>query len=485
MLGKVKDLDSDSEFNLDRTGSRQHRPVPIRRRLTGRSSVERISSSLHSLTRQRSVEESDDETIMAAESERFDRQSDLVSQVKHWLMAEKQRLAEKRARRKARTPAQILSGGDGQAETRPRRLSEDSDTGNGSLALEELEQILAQDSGIRERRRTARIVRRGSSRKKLGRGLSTASASDMERPDLELNVPSCDVVLDNSKTLAYSGGEPDDGVSPNRDRKHKSQDVWSSFKYEIVRLTHTLRLRGWRHIPMDYSGVIEVERLSGALTNAVYVLSPPKDLPKREQYGNDSTNSLPSPKKPLPKLLLRIYGPQVEHLIDRDAELSILKRLARKNIGPQLLGTFSNGRFEEYLYARALTPTDLRNPDTSKQIAKRMRELHDGIELLPEERERGPFVWQNWDKWVDSCETIITWLDEQIMNGNPGPQRRKLDSWRSRGLVCGVTWPHFRQTVDRYREWLEIQYGGAGKVRDALVFAHNDVSLLKYFRELR
>ncbi|OBT52549.1 hypothetical protein VE04_07752, partial [Pseudogymnoascus sp. 24MN13] len=48
-----------------------------------------------------------------------------------------------------------------------------------------------------------------------------------------------------------------------------------------------------------------------------------------------------------------------------------------------------------------LTPKDLRDPETSKQIAKRMRELHDGIELLETERDEGPFVWRNWDKWVE------------------------------------------------------------------------------------
>jgi choline kinase len=88
--------------------------------------------------------------------------------------------------------------------------------------------------------------------------------------------------------------------------------------------------------------------------------------------------------------LLRIYGPQVEHLIDREYELQTLRRLRRKNIGPSVLGTFNNGRFEEFLHAQPLTPWDLHIPETSTQIAKRMRELHDGIELLEDERKGGP-----------------------------------------------------------------------------------------------
>ena len=176
------------------------------------------------------------------------------------------------------------------------------------------------------------------------------------------------------------------------------------------------------------------------------------------------------------KLLLRIYGPQVEHLIDRESELQILRRLARKNIGPRLLGTFINGRFEEFFHARTLTASDLRIPETSKQIAKRMRELHDGIELLEEERDAGPFVWRNWDKWVARCEEVISWVDNQILSGKQGVMRNASDEWKKRGLVCGVEWSVFRKTVEKYRLWLDRHCGGQVELRQQLVFAHNDVS---------
>jgi choline kinase len=176
----------------------------------------------------------------------------------------------------------------------------------------------------------------------------------------------------------------------------------------------------------------------------------------------------------LRKLLLRVYGPQAGHLIDREKELEILKRLARKKIGPRLLGTFMNGRFEQFFNANPLTPKDFRDPEISKQIAKRMRELHDGIDLLDEERTAGPLVWQNWDKWVKRCEEVICWLDNQIL-AYDGSLLSKSDSWKSRGLVCGVPWSSFRQAVDNYRIWLKKQYGGGQALRDKLVFAHNDV----------
>ena len=176
------------------------------------------------------------------------------------------------------------------------------------------------------------------------------------------------------------------------------------------------------------------------------------------------------------KLLLRIYGPQVEHLIDREQELQILRRLRRKKIGPCLLGTFINGRFEEFYDARTLTAADLRVPQTSKQIAKRMRELHDGVDLLEEEREAGPSVWLNWDKWVGKCEETITWLDSQIILSKQRDINSCSADWKERGLVCGVTWAQFRRTVEDYRRWLEKECGGSALIKQHLVFAHNDVS---------
>ena len=179
---------------------------------------------------------------------------------------------------------------------------------------------------------------------------------------------------------------------------------------------------------------------------------------------------------------MRIYGPQVEHLIDRESELQILRRLARKRIGPRLLGTFINGRFEQFFHAMTLAAKDLRLPETSKQIAKRMRELHDGIELLEDERDEGPFIWRNWDKWKERCEEVISYLDSRILAGRQGSTMSCEEEWKNRGLVCGVEWSVFRSAVRRYRDWLSEQYGGANGIREKLVFAHNDVRHLEGVR---
>ncbi|KAE8147070.1 kinase-like domain-containing protein [Aspergillus avenaceus] len=405
-----------------------------------------------------------------------DPQNALFHQVYEWLERERTR----RRNPKVKAPSQLDgSGSDGDDE-------DDKKTGNGSGAssenitsrradspssLDKLEKILLQYSTSRgDSNAPFHLVRR-STRRRHVKGLRRGSASESDFVDGEAPVPSVDATLDNSKTLAYSGGGAEDEIEGlEHARRAMDREVWFIFKSEIVRLTHTLQLKGWRKLPTELAGDIGVVRLSGALTNAVYVVTPPQHIPAPK--AEDGSYSL-VPRKPPPKLLLRIYGPQVDHLIDRENELQILRRLGRKNIGPRVLGTFNNGRFEEYFEARPLTPKELRDPGTMTQIAKRMRELHEGIDLLEPEREGGPMVFKNWDKWVDRCEQVTNWLDKEILSKH-NDIKAVAEPWRRRGFVCGVPWPTFRRAVDGYRDHLLNSYGGMQEIKRQLVFAHND-----------
>jgi choline kinase len=395
----------------------------------------------------------------------------LVDQVSSWIKEKRAKRHRRKSSRQIEDRSEPASPTSKAAavgsEVRPRRGSNASDD---SLDLDRLERIVKQTLHLRRSSlRKIPNIRRKSSVRKLLRKQS--SASDTEYFEGDVVVPTCDAVLDNSKTLSYTGGASDvsDESGSEELRRVKSvhdNDAWSRFKFEIVRLTHTLRLKGWRKVHLEMSGSVEVQRLSGALTNAVYVVSPPADLPLQKEDG--TTGRAP------PKLLLRIYGPQVEHLIDREAELAILQRLARKRIGPRLLGTFANGRFEEFFHAETLTPDDLRDASTSRQIAKRMRELHEGIDLLDEERDEGPFVWRNWDKWLHRVEHIVTWMDAQVQAQDPNTKPTGSRAWLRRGYICGVPWAEFKAVVEKYRNWLKTQYGGSKHIREQLVFAHND-----------
>ncbi|KAL6720406.1 hypothetical protein ACLMJK_002328 [Lecanora helva] len=486
------------------------------RRLSGRPTCDGASPSLHSISSLSSI--GSISTVDPTEYEKrsgstkahhhhhhhhvrhYDRANRVVSQVIEWLHNEKARKAARKAAKhgghgKLAQAAEVTKtlvnhiSDDESNKYKRRHEKSGSDVSEGSLALEELDRILsgtvdiesgglamsANDmTGSHFLRHNSKPKRQGS-KKKMLRKQSTVQSSDAEFQDSDINVPSAEVVLDNSKTLGYSGGVASsevDLINPSR-RPIREKEAWLQFKHEIVRLTHTLRLKGWRRLPLEKSSDIDVERLSGAMTNAVYVVSPPSNFSATLSIQQDTTGSL-VPRKPPPKLLLRIYGPQVEHLIDRESELQILCRLARKRIGPCLLGTFTNGRFEQFFNARTLTANDLRIPETSKQIAKRMRELHDGIELLEEERDAGAFIWRNWDKWKDRCEEVISYLDSQILADRQNPKQSRSEDWKKHGLVCGVEWSVFRSAVRQYRDWLFEQYGGPSRVRQHLVFSHND-----------
>jgi choline kinase len=355
------------------------------------------------------------------------------------------------------------------------RRSSDASS-DGSAALEILQQIMEHNinlfsPGSGPSNRSTHSLRHAPSIRRLRR-FSAQYDSDQGEKYL---APSCDVILDNSKTVSYTGGAAEvagagDSHPPlHRAMSAKGRDAWRSFKYEIVRLTHTLGVSGWRRVPMEESDQIEVERLSGALTNAVYVVTPPKHIPD-EPVGDETSGKK---KSKLPeKLLLRIYGAQVDHLIDRQSELAILGRLGRKHIGPRLLGTFANGRFEEFFNARPLTAEELRVPEISRNIAKRMRELHDGVELLESEVAAGPFVWQNIDKWTKRCERIVEWLEDAASSNSDVLQRLSV-----KRKFVGADFTLFKEALYKYRHWIEERYSGLDGIKDRLVFAHNDVRI--------
>ncbi|KKA26460.1 hypothetical protein TD95_000121 [Thielaviopsis punctulata] len=429
----------------------------------------------------------------------------LLAQVAEWLEHEKAK-AERRKkaahvprRRSPRSSNDTLTAPDEEhssvtptnsnydvsssALTRQRSSSVDSQASD-DVSLDRLQRIIEDNVSALGLSQVPAFTPRLGCRPSRRRILVRTNSSDTEYVDGDVIVPSCDGSLDVSKTLAYSGGAATtttpstsavEGMPSLSKHKEKERQAWSSFKTEIIRLTHTLKLKGWRRVPLENADSITVERISGALTNSVYMVSPPANINQLPAVASPTITPL---RKPPPKLLLRVYGPQVEALIDRETELAVLRRLSRKKIGPRLLGTFENGRFEEFFNAITLRPQNLREPETSRQIAKRMRELHLGIDLLPAERLGGPAVFNNWDKWQDTVERIITALDSRYEAfKESGAETTKLapsDAWMSHGYVCGVKWPFFRDMVRKHREYVQQAYGSKERLQETLVFCHND-----------
>lgn len=393
----------------------------------------------------------------------------LLAQVGEWLDREKKKLSSRSTKKsRSRDVSPRSAASTTGASPSGHQRSDSIESQSSQVSLDKLQHILEDtvnsmglSTAALHHPRMPRVHRR----KRTGSLARAAASSDSEYVDGDAIVPDCDVWVDNSKTLAYTGTQSEIG---DDGRLQRDPEAWITFKNDILRTAHTLRLKGWRRVPLEAGETIGVQRLSGALTNAVYVVTPPADLPRQEGKSHPKT------------VLLRIYGPQVEHLIDREKELQILQRLARKRIGPRLLGTFRNGRFEQYFHASPLTPSDLRDPETSRQIAKRMRELHDGIELLPQEREAGPTVFRNFDQWLDNAGRIVRALDKQYEASLESANQRRestVPCWKDNGYACGAPWDQFQDAVARCRAHLEKYYNDRGGLNDALVFAHNDVRL--------
>lgn len=135
------------------------------------------------------------------------------------------------------------------------------------------------------------------------------------------------------------------------------------------------------------ASLLQVIPLKGAMTNEVFQI---KWLTKTENVSH--------------KVLVRIYGEGVEVFFDRENEIHTFEFISKQGQGPRLLGRFSNGRIEEFIHARTLSASDLRDPDMSALIAAKMKEFH-GLEMP------GPNNISLWDRlrnWLKTAKRLCT-----------------------------------------------------------------------------
>ena len=76
-------------------------------------------------------------------------------------------------------------------------------------------------------------------------------------------------------------------------------------------------------------------------------------------------------------VLVRVYGPRTEVVIDRERENRLFARLSRAGFAPPYLGRFENGRVEGFLDGfSALEPHEMGDDAHRPGIARRLAELH-------------------------------------------------------------------------------------------------------------
>ena len=219
------------------------------------------------------------------------------------------------------------------------------------------------------------------------------------------------------------------------------------FKQDLLSVLQQLHVSKWHRLPSHAAQDISIKRISGALTNAIYKVEAPSITVLR---------NLDLSHHNFPVLLLRVYGPNVESIIDRDYELKVLVRLSMQHIGPRLFGCFTNGRIEQFLdNAITLTKSDIMNKKTSARIARRMKELHSGIKLTQQERNEGPSSFKNIKKWLPVVKELLA-------NPNLGVEPEE---------VLGSSFEFLQSKIEEYEKWIESRYKN---LNETLVFCHND-----------
>ncbi|KAK1306783.1 hypothetical protein QJS10_CPA10g00554 [Acorus calamus] len=140
---------------------------------------------------------------------------------------------------------------------------------------------------------------------------------------------------------------------------------------------------------------LEVVPLKGAMTNSVYQVNW-KTAPPAEDGGGDGGRDR--------KVLVRIYGEGVEVFFDREVEIRTFECMSRHGQGPKLLGRFQTGRVEEFIHARTLSASDMRDPEISALVAAKLREFND----LDMPGLQSVFLWERLRNWCKAAQNLCS-----------------------------------------------------------------------------
>lgn len=179
--------------------------------------------------------------------------------------------------------------------------------------------------------------------------------------------------------------------------------------------SNVLRMEGWAPDKVDPSLLplrpeyLRLHRVGYAMTNGVFFVS---------YVPESATCPLP------PKVLLRVYGSGSENLLSRRTELLILHTLSSLyEIGPHIMGTFANGRVEEYYDCESIGPVAMRDLGANGDgpatwVARRMRELHEvPLDVMKTVLEQG-------DLRAPSEKGFGRGIENHIMASAHRPRRR-------------------------------------------------------------
>ena len=135
---------------------------------------------------------------------------------------------------------------------------------------------------------------------------------------------------------------------------------------------------------------LTVTTITGGITNTLYRVTLSADAPHT-----------------LPAVLVRIFGPSTDQVIDRLTETRLVCELSRSRAGVRIYGHFTNGRLEEWLYATPLTPSTM--TQYGVHIAATLATLHtQHIDWLA---DRPSPLYTTLVQWMGAASRL-TWDDE-------------------------------------------------------------------------
>uniref|UniRef100_A0A0E0ESK9 ethanolamine kinase n=1 Tax=Oryza meridionalis TaxID=40149 RepID=A0A0E0ESK9_9ORYZ len=157
---------------------------------------------------------------------------------------------------------------------------------------------------------------------------------------------------------------------------------------------------GWSSLD---SSRFSIETVSGGITNMCESLPAPwqfhlSNFVVSAEYGKGNKSSV----------TVRLYGPNTDLVIDRKRELQAIPHLSAAGFGAQLLGTFENGMVQSFIYARTLTPSDMKEPRIAAEIAKELRRFHQVD--IPGSKE--PQLWDDIFKFMKKA-SILEFEDKE------------------------------------------------------------------------
>lgn len=159
-------------------------------------------------------------------------------------------------------------------------------------------------------------------------------------------------------------------------------DCKSRLPAEIKEILMSLA-SGWEDI-LDLNE-LHVIPLKGAMTNEVFQIKWPTKAGKVSR-----------------KVLLRLYGEGVEVFFDRNDEIRTFECMSKHGQGPRLLGRFPSGRVEEFINARTLSASDMRDSEISALIAAKMKEFHD----LDMPGPKKVCLWDRTRNWLNATKSL-------------------------------------------------------------------------------